>query len=313
MRLVRDAQALASLTCGVVATVGNFDGVHLGHQQLIKLLRKKAQELRLPSIVILFEPQPKEYFYSTRAPSRLSTLRDKLESLKACGIDYVFCISFTPKVATTDASEFAQSYLFSTLKVRYLLVGKDFRFGKDRLGGVALLKRMAVNHQCEVITFPDFIFNKEKVSSTLIRKALKESDFSRAAHFLGRSYSLYGRVIYGEQRGRQWGIPTTNLLLRRLVSPLNGVYAVKVLIGTEYFFGVANIGSKPTVGGVRNSLEVHLFHFNKLIYGRHIRVYFVHKLRDEARFSTVEALIAQIRADVAKAQQLFNEQNVLLH
>lgn len=306
MKLLRGVQHLAEFDQGVVATIGNFDGVHLGHQNLIKVLRAKADSMNLPLVLVLFEPQPREYFHEGGAPTRLSSLREKLDILRSCQVDYVYCIKFDSTLAETTATDFASRYLFFTLKVRYLLVGADFRFGKSRTGDVALLKALGEEHFCQVETYSDFLIENERVSSTKIRAALQQADLSLAAKFLGRTYSLCGRVIRGDGRGRQWGIPTANLSLHRVSLPLTGVYVVQARIGSKLVQGVANIGRRPTVDGTKNILEVHLLDFNESIYGKLLQVYFLHKLRDEVKFTSVNALIAQIHHDIEAAKAFLN-------
>ncbi len=306
MKLLRGVQHLAEFDKGVVATIGNFDGVHLGHQNLIKSLKDKANEMNLPLVLILFEPQPREYFQKDMAPARLSSLREKLDMLKQCHVDYVYCIKFDSTLAQTTADDFARLYLFTALKVKYLLVGEDFRFGKSRAGDVNLLRTLGTQYGCHVQTCEDFCFQNERVSSTKIRWALQQGDLKQATEFLGRTYSLCGRVIRGDGRGRQWGIPTANLSLHRLLLPLQGVFVVQVYQGTKIVYGVANIGKRPTVDGTKNILEIHLFDFDSSIYGELLQVFFLHKLRDEVKFTTVDALIAQIHNDIAAAKTFIN-------
>ncbi|RUR08702.1 bifunctional riboflavin kinase/FAD synthetase [Legionella sp. km772] len=301
MKLVRDLKYFSNLNQDVVATIGNFDGVHLGHQSLLKLLRKKADSLNLPLVLILFEPQPKEYFQKEQAPARLSTLREKLNALKGCKIDYIYCIRFNSQLAQTLAKDFIY-HLFNSLRTRYLFVGQDFRFGKNREGDVALLQKLSADYHCEIEIYPDYLIHDERVSSTRIRLALQRGDLHHAALLLGRSYSMCGRVIKGDGRGRQWGIPTANIGLHRLALPLKGVFVVQVLLNKKIIYGVANIGKRPTVDGTKNILEVHLLDFNESIYGDIVEVFFLHKLRDEVKFTSVDALIGQIHQDIAEAR-----------
>ncbi len=303
MRLLRGIHHFSVFDKGVVATIGNFDGVHLGHQNLIKTLRAKANALNLPLVLILFEPQPREYFQKERAPARLSGLREKLDVLRQCQVDYVYCIKFDDVFAQTTASEFARNYLFSTLNIKHLLVGEDFRFGKNREGDVNLLQQLSLEYDCNVQVYSDFCINEDRISSTKIRTALESGDLETAAKYLGRTYSICGRVVHGAQRGRQWGIPTANIGLRRLSVPLQGVYAVKTRLASQQIvYGVANIGKRPTVDGSKCVLEVHLFDFEQSIYGELVQVFFLHKLRDEVKFTTVDALIEQIRDDIKVAK-----------
>ncbi|WP_040534758.1 bifunctional riboflavin kinase/FAD synthetase [Legionella drancourtii] len=307
MKLLRGIQHFSVFDKGVVATIGNFDGVHLGHQNLIKVLRNKADALKLPLVLILFEPQPREYFQKDKAPARLSSLREKLAVLRECQIDYIYCIKFDDLVAQTTATDFAHHYLFSMLNVKHLVVGEDFRFGKNREGDVNLLKSLRSEYACEVQVYSDFCISDERISSTKIRTALQEGNLKTAAKYLGRPYSICGRVMHGDKRGRQWGIPTANLGLHRLSVPLQGVFVIKALIASQQLvYGVANIGKRPTVDGSKNILEVHLFDFDQSIYGELVQVFFLHKLRDEVKFTAVDALIAQIYDDIAVAKAFVN-------
>jgi riboflavin kinase / FMN adenylyltransferase len=301
MKLLHGEKHFALGDKGVVATIGNFDGVHLGHQNLLKELKEKANRMNLPLVVILFEPQPKEYFQKEAAPARLSTLREKLNSLKQGGIDYIYCIKFNHDLAQTSARDFITHYLFNKFKVAYLLVGEDFKFGKNRAGDLTLLQEICSIFSCEVQAYPEFQIHNERISSTGIRLALKQGNLDHAAQLLGRTYSLCGRVIKGDGRGRQWGIPTANIGLHRLALPLSGVFVVKVKLKSTTVLGVANIGKRPTVDGTKNILEVHLFDFNESLYGELVQVFFLHKLRDEVKFTSVDALITQIHDDIAAA------------
>lgn len=308
MKLLRGVQHFSVFDKGVVATIGNFDGVHLGHQNLIQALKRQANALKLPLVLILFEPQPREYFQNGSAPARLSSLREKLDVLRECQVDYVYCVKFDNILAQTTATDFARNYLFSMLNVKHLLVGDDFRFGKNREGDVSLLKRLSSEYACEVQVYTDFCINEERISSTKIRIALQTGNLETAAKYLGRPYSICGRVMHGDKRGRQWGIPTANIRLQRLSVPLQGVFAVQVRITHQQtVYGVANVGKRPTVDGTKNILEVHLFDFDQFIYGELLQVIFLHKLRDEVKFTSVDALIMQINSDIAAAKAFVNK------
>lgn len=302
MILLRNNSERAFSPQGVAATIGNFDGVHLGHQQLLRELKVQANAMNLPMAVVLFEPQPREYFQGTSSPARLLSLREKIAILKQCQVDIIYPIRFNQTVAQTSAEDFARHYLFDFLNTKYLLVGKDFRFGKNRSGDVDLLLQLGRAYQCEVKTFNDLCIDGERVSSTKIRSALDEADFSCAGRCLGRQYSITGRVIQGDGRGRQWGIPTANIKPNRLVLPLKGVFVVEVRVGARMIRGVANMGQRPTVAGTKNILEIHLFDFNESLYGQQLEVFFLHKLRDEVKFTTIDALIAQIHKDITAAK-----------
>ncbi|STY29704.1 riboflavin biosynthesis protein RibF (riboflavin kinase/FMN adenylyltransferase) [Legionella wadsworthii] len=302
MKLLRGIQHFSFFEKGVVATIGNFDGVHLGHQNLLKTLRQKADNFNLPLVLILFEPQPREYFQKENAPARLSSLREKLDVFRSSGIDYVYCFKFNEQLAQTSAADFA-TFLFSMLHVKFLLVGEDFRFGNRREGDVSLLKKISTDYNSTVSIYSNFCLNEDRISSTRIRTALQQGDLNTAAKYLGRHYSICGRVLHGDGRGRQWGIPTANIALHRYSLPLKGVFVVRVIIGSKIQYGVANIGRRPTVDGSKNILEVHLFDFNESIYGELLQVFFLHKLRDEVKFTSVDALIAQIYLDIKEARE----------
>lgn len=308
MKLLRRLTNFPDFAKGAVTTIGNFDGVHLGHQALLRTLKAEACRLQLPLVLFLFEPQPAEFFRPDEAPARLTSLREKLEMLKFCEVDYVFCLKFDKKLALMPAQTFAENYFFSVLKSKYLLIGEDCRFGQNRLGDVHLLQELGAKLDCKVATFPNYSIHNNRVSSTKIRNALAEGELKTASEFLGRTFSLCGRVIKGDGRGRQWGIPTANLTMHRLKLPLKGVFCVQVsLSGGILLNGVANLGSRPTVDGSKNILEIHLFDFDDDLYGKMLQVFFLHKLRDEIKFSSVDTLIAQIHDDIARARLQFRE------
>lgn len=306
MKLLHGLNSIPFFANGTVATIGNFDGVHLGHQALLAQLRRQADRAQLPMVLLLFEPQPGEYFLGQQAPARLSSLREKLQVLKKCNVDYVYCLKFNKRLALMPADVFAQHYFFSLLQVKYLLVGEDFRFGRQRMGDISLLKGMGEKAGCVIQPFPDFSLENVRVSSTKIRDALAKGELERASVLLGRTFSLCGRVIKGDGRGKQWGIPTANLSMHRLSLPLKGVFCVQVWRERGgWVQGVANLGRRPTVDGTKNVLEIHLFDFDQNLYGEMLQVFFLHKLRDEIKFSSVDALITQIHDDVVAARTQF--------
>ncbi len=307
MKLLRGFQQLSELSVGTAATIGNFDGVHRGHQALLKTLRLEAERKGLPVLVLLFEPQPTEYFRGQQAPARLSSFREKLDALRQFGVDYVCCLKFDDHLASIAATEFAKRTIFSLVQAKYLLIGEDFRFGQGRLGDIVLLNELSDETGCIVQPFNDFFIENQRVSSTKIRQALQAGDLDFAAKFLGRTYSMCGRVVHGDGRGRQWGVPTANLSLRRSNLPMKGVFCVKVVRqGKPISMGVANLGCRPTIGGDKNVLEVHLFDVDESMYGEMVQVCFVNKLRDEMKFTSVDTLVAQIHQDIATAKNWFN-------
>ena len=306
MRLLHRVQNSAELNSGCVLTIGNFDGVHRGHQALLAQLRQQASRLQLPMVVLLFEPQPSEYFNPKSSPARLYRLREKLHALRLAGVDYVYCLKFDKQLVNMSPETFAKQILFSRLNANYIVLGEDFRFGRDRQGDLTLLKKLGHQHGAVVETCPDFCIEQLRVSSTQIRHALYLGDLDRATALIGRKYSLCGRVKQGKGIGRQWGVPTANLSVHRGILPLSGVFCVQVKRhGKPMLAGVANIGNRPTIDGSKNVLEVHLFDFDESLYGEMLQVFFLHKLRDEIKFSSVDALIAQIHLDVAAARNIF--------
>ena len=308
MQVIRGLHNLRSEHRGCVATIGNFDGVHLGHQAVFRHLREQAEALGLPTTVVTFEPQPMEFFSRESAPARLTRLREKLQALKEAEIDRVVLLEFGAKLASMEAGEFVQRLLVEGLDVRYLFVGDDFRFGKGRSGDMDMLRAVGKEHDFAVENMNSFVVGEERVSSTLIREALAKGELEAASHYLGRPYRICGRVAHGDERGRSIGFPTANINLHRKVSPLHGVYAVRVGgLGKELLLGVANIGNRPTVeGDTRHLLEVYLFDFNRSIYGAHLDVEFCKKLRDEKKFDNFEQLMHQIEQDAVAARNFFH-------
>lgn len=305
-QLIRGLGHMSTLPRGCVATIGNFDGVHLGHQVLLSKVVKTAKSLDLPSLVVTFEPQPLEYLIPQKSVPRLTRLREKFYLLSKAGIDNVLIIRFNEDFAHLTADEFIQSLLIDKLKVRHLIVGEDFHFGKGRQGHVGLLKKAGVEHGFVVETQADVMMDSERVSSTRVRQALLAGDHVLAHRLLGRSYFMMGRVVHGDKLGRKLGYPTANIHLHRKVSPVMGIYVVKVHgLGKKPLPGVANIGIRPTIGGTRSLLEVHLFNFNQAIYGKYVSVEFCHKLRDEERYDSLDALKAQIDIDADQARGYF--------
>lgn len=288
-----------------VLTIGNFDGLHLGHQALLALLTEKARALGLPAVVLTFEPHPREYFSPADAPARLASLREKLLLLGAAGVDRTHVCRFDARFAAQNAQSFIDDTLVHGLGVRHLFIGDDFRFGARRQGDFAMLQEAGRRLGFGVESMPTLSVDGERVSSSAVRSALAEADLARAARLLGRPYSIAGRVSHGDKLGRQLGFPTANIQMKHRLPPLTGVYAVSVEgLAAAPIAGVANIGLRPTVtANGRARLEVHLFDWTRDCYGAHIRVHFLHKLRAERRFDSLDALCAQIAADAATARQ----------
>lgn len=310
MELIRGLHNLRPRHHGCVATIGNFDGVHLGHQAVLGQLAEKAGELGLPTTVITFEPQPQEYFSQGDIPPRLTRLREKLKAMQRYSVNRVLCMPFNRKLAQMEAEAFIQQVLVDGLGVRYLVVGDDFCFGKGRRGDFAMLQRAGEKHGFEVVNMHTFEIEGDRVSSTRIREALQTGNLSLAEQLLGRPYRMSGRVAHGDKLGRTIGFPTANIFLHRKKTPVNGVFAVEMFgIEGEPLAGVANVGTRPTVGGTRALLEVHLFDFSAEIYGRHVHVDFLHRIRAEQRFESFDALKAQILRDTEEANLFFDKMN----
>ena len=295
---------------GCVATIGSFDGVHLGHRAILARLKAVAQSLSLPCLVIVFEPQPYEFFSKEKAPARLMRLREKVTALLALGIDRVLCLKFDKALRHWSAERFVEQLLVEQLGVAHLEIGDDFRFGCDRAGNFALLQRMGRLHNFVVCDTQTFNVGDGRVSSTRVRQLLEQNNFEEAKTLLGQRFSVTGRVVYGKQLGRTIGVPTANIGLGRYRSPVQGVYAVRAeIVGRRgpAIQGVANVGVKPTVTGAKKPmLEVHLFEFDQQLYGQCLRVSFYQKLRSEKKFDSVDALTKQIQKDIAKAKEFFN-------
>ncbi|WP_426359999.1 bifunctional riboflavin kinase/FAD synthetase [Pseudocolwellia sp. HL-MZ19] len=303
MQLIRGIHNIQPEHNGCVLTIGNFDGVHLGHKEVINALIKQAKELNSIAAVMVFEPQPRELFSPETAPARLCRLRDKYTLLASLGVERLICVNFNQKFATQSAENFIEDLLVNKLGIKSLIVGDDFRFGKSRKGNYNMLLEAGKASGFNVSDTASYKILDQRISSTEIRKALENDDLEQAEMMLGRPYSIIGRVFHGDKRGRQLGFPTANVKLKRRVSPVNGVYAVKVKTGKGLFFGVANIGSRPTVAGIRQQLEVHIFDFDFDLYGQTIEVILLKKLRKEMKFDSLTALTEQIVIDSEQARQ----------
>lgn len=303
MELVRGLYNLRARHHGCVATIGNFDGVHRGHQHMIAAVRAAAIRLGLPAAVITFEPTPREFFEGDAAPARLTRLREKLEALASYGVDRVLVLRFERRVQAMGATEFVERLLVDGLGVRHMVVGHDFHFARRREGNLALLQEAGRRHGFTVEEVGRYMDEGERVSSSLVRDALGRGDLERARKLLGRPYRMAGRVRRGAQLGRTLGFPTANLALHRKVVPLWGVFAVRVSgAGLADHPAVVSLGTRPTINGTEPLLEVHVFDFDGDLYGRYLDVDFILRLRDERRFETIDALVAQMHRDAAAAR-----------
>ena len=299
MKIIRNTN-LEQLPC--VVTIGNFDGVHLGHQALLTEVKKRAHDLKLESAVITFEPNPKDYFSQNKPQTRISSLREKIELFNEIKIDRVHIIKFNQEFSKVTANEFI-SVLIKQLKVKQIVVGEDFCFGRGREGGIKQLSAssMKLNIKNKIL------MDGKRISSTLIRNLLANDKLDEASKYIGRPYSISGKVVHGEKRGRKIGFPTANIHMRHNRPPLKGVFAVKF----QNHFGVANLGIRPSIKGEKKlQLEVHLLNFSSDLYGQHVSVIFLKKLRDEKKFKSLEELKEQIKLDVIKAKLFFDKKNL---
>jgi riboflavin kinase/FMN adenylyltransferase len=307
MRLIKGIPHPSVFKKGCVLTIGNFDGVHIGHKAVITKLAERGKALGLPVVILIFEPQPLEYFLGNNAPPRLTRLREKINQFAKLPVADLVIVRFNKQLADSDAEQFIEQALVCSLNVKHLVIGDDFRFGKNRLGGFAMLQEKGEQHGFTVVDTGSLQVQGQRVSSTLIRNALAEGDLAQAEAMLGYPYSVCGRVINGDKRGRTIGYPTANVSLSRKNAPISGVFAVTLTgVDDKEIAGVANVGVRPTVDGNNKVvLETYLFDFDKDIYGYQVTVHFKQKIRAERRFQTLDELKAQIDDDVAAAKTIF--------
>lgn len=323
MRIIRGLHNLGShrsaFSGGSVATLGAFDGLHLGHRAVLDQLLREARKRELPSVVVILEPLPREYFAPLKAPARLMSLREKAEGLAKLGIDYLLVVRFDARLRNMEADAFSQRVFVDGLNVALLIMGDDTHFGRGGEGDIESLRKFASLRSFEVVSTDTLLLEGERVSSSRIRELLEKGDFSAAERLLGRPYSISGKVIYGRQLGRTIGASTANIALHRLRAAMAGVYAVEVAqragvsaspaqMQREWYRGVANVGTRPTVNeSIQAILEVHLLDFDGDLYGARLDVRFRHRLRDEQRFETLELLQEQIKRDINSARQWFGQ------
>ncbi|MEP0202315.1 MAG: bifunctional riboflavin kinase/FAD synthetase [Halioglobus sp.] len=300
MELIRGLHNLRPAHGGCVATIGAFDGVHRGHRAVIERLLAQGKAMSLPTVVIVFEPLPREYLTPLQAPARLMSFREKFIILKELGVDRVLRIRFNDALRSMSADAFVEEIFVDGLGVKFVALGDDFRFGADRQGDFEFVKRRGEVLGFDCQSMDTLTCAGERVSSTRVREALADGDFTLAEELLGRPYSISGRVVYGRQLGREIGAPTANVELHRLRSPLSGVFAVEVSgAGLENAPGVANVGTRPTVNdSIRANLEVHLLNRDINLYGQRIAVRFKHKLREEKKFGSLDELKENIQTDI---------------
>jgi riboflavin kinase/FMN adenylyltransferase len=309
MEIIRGQHNIRPWHQGCVATIGNFDGVHHGHQLLLAHLNAKRDELSSPSTLITFEPLPREYFAGNVKPGRLTRFREKVTLLRRTGLDRMLCLPFNEQLAQVTATTVIEEFLVRQLGVRYVVVGDDFRFGRGREGDYTMLKQGGDRYGFDVSHIGTLTFDHERVSSSRIREALGAGDIRLAEKLLGHRFFVMGRVVYGRQLGRQLGVPTANIPLHRYRAPLDGVFAVTVTGLDRPYDGIVNVGVRPTIGGKEPLLEAHLFDFDGDIYGELLTVTFRQKLRDERQFAGLDALKAQIARDIDEARTWFRRSN----
>jgi len=307
MQIIRNISRFESHTKNHIVTIGNYDGIHLGHQEILKKVSTLSQQTGLPNILITFEPLPREYFLEQSMQHyRLMNLREKINTLKNYGIEKVLILRFNDELAHLSAESFITQILINKLKTKYLVVGEDFKFGHKNSGNVALLQKYSKQLNFQLTTVPLYKIDSHRVSSTLIRKLLQHDDLATAAKLLGQQYSVLGRIIHGDHRGRELGFPTANIHLTHKIVPLAGVYAVKIHnIANDPLYGVANIGFRPTTNNSKRLLEVNIFDFDQDIYHKIVKVEFIYKLRNETKFANFTLLQQQVMQDIEEAKKYF--------
>jgi riboflavin kinase / FMN adenylyltransferase len=316
MQVIRtfEGENLDVLSRGSIVTIGNFDGLHLGHRMLLDQVLERARETGLPAVVMCFEPTPQEFFAPQGPPARLMRFSEKCRALEEYGVDIFCCLNFDAELRAGSPDWFIQEILVRTLNVQHLIVGDQFRFGKDRAGNLDDLESAGDEHKFQISGIASLESNGRTVSSTLIRRALSAGNLDRAAELLGENYSMSGEVIHGNHLGRRLGFPTANIDPDRIHVALMGIFAVRVTgLGEDTLEGVASVGTRPTVGGTKMLLEVYIFDFDEDIYGQELQVEFVEKIRDELNFPDIDALIENINNDVAIARKILAERDAEAH
>lgn len=309
MRFIRHIEHFTAPRKTIV-TIGAFDGVHQGHQSLLQQVADIAQQSNWRSAVICFEPQPKEFFLGDLAPPRISLFRDKMIAFQSTPIDYVFTLKFDAEMAQLSAEHFVEHYLVKHLNIAHVVIGDDFRFGKDRRGNFALLKKMGEKHGFNVSQMSTLIAHDQRISSSHIRTLLEQGQFEKASDITGRPYSINARVKHGAKNGRKIGFPTLNMSINREIA-LKGVFVISTVIDHQTYYGIANIGVRPTLCGHKRLLESHIFGFHDEIYGAHLSIIFLHKIRSEQKFASFDALAQQIEHDKSYAEAWLSQQHLL--
>ena len=302
MKTFRDIEKLPQIK-GSVVTIGNFDGVHLGHQKIIAQLKEHAEKLKVPSVVISFNPTPQNFFGADHAV--LSSYEEKDFFLSSLGINYHLVINFNKEFSNINAQTFIEEFLLRKLNIKHCLIGDDFRFGKNRVGNFSLLQENGDKHGFAVEETATIKHNQIRISSTRIRECLQQNNLEETKKLLGRSYSISGKIVRGQQRGRTINFPTINILPNRSKSPVSGVFAVKVKLSGQTYFGICNAGHKPTVNGREFLFETHIFDFEKDVYEQFAEIVFLKHVRPEKKFNSFAELKDQIEKDVIEAKKFF--------
>jgi riboflavin kinase/FMN adenylyltransferase len=305
MDFVRGLHNLRPRHRGCVLTIGAFDGIHRGHQEMIRMLRERAREHSLPGVVLSFEPTPREYFAKGAPPPRLTRFRERFDALSAYGVDRFVCVRFDERMRQMSQEQFVDGVLVEALGIKHIVVGSDFRFARDNNGSVATLHAVGPGKGFGVSVVPPFEVDGERVSSSLVREVLETGDVQRAAKYLGRPYRITGKVIAGQKLGRTLGYPTANLRLHRRATPVAGIFAVRASGGgLKNAPAVASLGTRPAVNGKELLLEIHVFDYSGDLYRRYLHVDFVERLRDELWFPSMDALVEQMDKDAALAREI---------
>lgn len=304
MNIIRDITAIPHGLVRSVVTIGNFDGVHLGHQELLNRVIKLSKEIAGTSVVVTFEPHPVQVLRPEKAPKRLTSLQEKIDIFQSLGIDAVVCLNFTKEFAELTAEDFIEEIIYEKLDAKVIFVGDNYKFGKDRAGDIELLKNRGEIFNFVVYVMEQVEENGRRISSSRIREHLSKGEVDEATGLLGRFYSIEGVVTPGHHRGMGLGYPTANIYTVDETLPMNGIYAVSVLHGADTLKGACYIGKQPTFAGDKIAVEVHLFDFTGVLYHEHLKVQFVKLIRGEKKFDNSESLIRQIKDDVEKAKEI---------
>lgn len=310
MEVIRGEHNIRSRHQGCVVSVGNYDGLHPGHRQVIKQLIEFGQELNLLATIVGFEPHPLEFFVGDAAPARLMTVREKVEAMRELGVDQFCCLRFNHALANTEPEEFVERVLIRKLGTKRIVVGDDFRFGRNRRGDFRMLNSICMRHAVRAFKIEPQMSGDDRISSTRIREYLAAGHLAQANRLLGREYFISGRVVRGAGNGRKWGFATANIRLNFSKPALAGIFVVQVEFkdGTKRE-AVASLGLRPTVGGTSEVLEVHILDFDSNLYGQRIKVHFLQKLRDEVKFSSIEKMCEQVQQDILRTREYFRDHN----